>query len=133
MTKPVVNKARPTPWSDDDLEKLVNLRATGLPWTEVARHFPGRTPGQCCGRYGYIFRADEHNAKRRLANARNGNRRTGRPTGAVECSLSPKLDDATIAAQSRRLAAYDARDLTAWICNDPPNYAELDRRERVEV
>lgn len=43
--------AKYVPWTEEDLKKLRDLRASGRSWKEIAAEYPGRTQAGCQARY----------------------------------------------------------------------------------
>ena len=126
-------RSKPNPWTQQELDTLIRLREVNkMTYPQISLHLPGRTPDQCGRRYNYYKSGDLYNEVRRLVR-KEASARIGRPPGAVAQSIHPRLDEFMRRQRLRRLEAYDARDLTAALLGDPPNFTALDLRERTNA
>jgi hypothetical protein len=91
-----------TPWSEEEISRLIRLRQVSDNWDWIAQHFPGRTLMACQSKYHYHFAPRRTQAK----------------------SDIPKVTCATLTWPQERLrVASLARpyrtDITGIVCGDP--------------
>ena len=101
-------------WTDEDLQKLVAMRAEGLTFREIGKRL-GRDRQTVNYRWYYHNLTPEQKAERNWTRTVNRRAKNVAPVRPAPCAPPPEI----IAERDYR-AKLKPRDLTASICGDPP-------------
>lgn len=132
-----MGRGKGTDWSEAETATVLEMRAAGYSFPEIASKLPGRSASGVNARYLWLTMTEEqHRARRARINE-------WRKREHLNCVHTPRQQrervepryepSAELLAERDERYRLSPRSLTAFLCGDPPpGYSALDRRRSAQ-